>query len=560
VNWGDTLSPRRPAPGPRNGRPPPAGRGLAAGGAERLLFAVPIVYALAVATFFVLRSLGRWTENDTAALASAISGVIRAERLLPSDGTAYVNGYAYQALMALLASSTGLTVPTLQQVLSPFLFVAVLVPVAWVTYRELTGRAATATLATMLLLLQPELLFVSLRGSHEKVTRTLMLLAILLLARSLRPDQRPGRFAVYVVLFYAAAYGIVASNNMFGTSFVAALVVTLLASWLLSAFGRTGIAPLGRRLTGRLLYSTVILLGVAFVFTFYAYPPATNQLDVYEEIWKKVTVLLLNVGGEEGPAGDPYGLVVAGWISLPVYFLVSLANWLLIVGSVLFWLRDGWRWLVRREVPTPSSWLLWLLFAAFALQGALSVAVDFSGAIGTNFQHRAFASFAIIGAPVLARGLMPLLSGADRRARTNQRLAAVLIGGLAVLSLLKATNEPLLSHKWMFYEPQEMQAVRWATANMRNATIATDFDERLTTAYLLEVTSGLPVDQRAVDNNWLSQYRRDPANRDFLISDTTRRRAARLGVALPAVADQLLVYDNGTTQLYHLVPQTHLQR
>jgi hypothetical protein len=553
---------RRPGPAPPNGRDGHVATGGPAwgGATERLLFVAPVVYGLAVATFFVLRSLGRWAENDTASLTAAISGVMRAGNLLPDDGTAYVNGYAYQALVAYLVNYTGLSVPVLQQLVSPFLFAVVLLPVAWVTYRELTGRGATATLATLLLLLQPEFLFVSLRGSHEKVTRTLMLLALFLLARSLRPDFPPRRLAVNVVLFYAIAYGIVASNNMFGTSFIAALVVVLLVSWLLSYVGRTSVAPLGRRLTQRLLYSTVILLGMAFLFTFYAYPPATYQLDVYGEIWKKVTVLLLNVAGEQGPAGDPYALVVAGWINLPVYFLLSMANWLLIGASLLFWLRDGWRWFVRREVPTPGAWLLWLLFAAFAVQGVLSVAVDFSGAIGSNFQHRAFASFALVASPLLARGLMSLLAGPAGAARRTRNAVAAVVGCLAVLSLLKATNEPLLSHKWMYYEAQEMQAIRWATANMRNTAVATDFDERLTTAYLLEVSSQQPVTVQNATTVSLEQYRRTSASRDFLISDTTRRRAQQLGIALPAVADQHRVYDNGTTQLFHLVPESLYQR
>ena len=536
------------------------GRAGGAAGRERLLFGVPIAYGLAAATYFVLRSLGRWAESDTASLGAAIAGVLRVERLFPADATAYANGYAYQALMVYLADVTGLSVLTLQQVLSPFIFVVVLLPVAWVAYRELTGRAATATLAMLLLLLQPEFLFVTLRGSHEKLTRALMLLALLFLARSLRPEASRGRFVLSVVLFYVAGYGLISSNNLFGTSYVAALVVALLASWLLSHFGRAGLAPVGRRLTGRLLYCTVILLGVAFVYTFYAYPPATNQLAIYEEIWQKLTVLLLNVASEQAPAGDPYSFVVGGWISLPVYFLVSLANWLLIGASLLFWLRDGWRWLVRREVPTPSAWLLWLLFAAFAIQGVLSVAVDFSGAIASNFQHRAFASFALIAAPVLARGLLPLLTAPRPGARVACWAVAALIGCLGVLGLLKATNEPVLSLKWLFYEPQEMEAIRWTTAHMRYATIAADFDERLTTAYYLEIVTSLPDPARSPGGNAIGQYRREAASRDFLVSDTIRRRARRLGVPLPAVGDQLVVYDNGTTQLYHLLPETPLQR
>lgn len=544
-------------PGPAAaGRPPAANVGR-----QFWLFAVPFAYGLAAAAFFVLRPAGRWSEHDTATLTEAIAGMLRAQQLVPGDGTAYSNGYAYQAVAVFLLAFTGLPLSTFQQLLSPFLLVLVLLPVAWAAYRELTGgRAATATLATVLLLLQPEFLFVTLRGSHEKITRMLLLLALLLLARSLRLSQQPRRFAVHVPLFYLVGYGIIASNSFFGTSFIAALVVALFAGRLLSRRWGRDSAPAGGELTRRLLYSAIVLLGLAFVFTFYAYPPASNQLAAYQEIWKKVTVLLLDVAAEQAPAGDPYGFVVAGWISLPVYFIVSLANWLLIVASLVFWLRDGWRWFVRGETPSPSAWLLWLLFAAFAVQGALSVAFDLSGAIGSNFQHRAFASFALVAVAVAARGAMPLLIAPAGAARIARGGLAVLVGCLAVLSPLKATNEPLLSNKWMFYKAEELQALRWATASLRYATISADFDERLTTAYLAEVGAGVAPRERVIRGNRVAPYFWGASGRDFLVSDVTRLRAARLGFPLPPVTDQIRVYDNGVAQLYHLVPVTPYQR
>ncbi|HEX2184411.1 MAG TPA: hypothetical protein VHN78_02755, partial [Chloroflexota bacterium] len=234
---------------------------------HHLLFAVPLIYGLVAAAYFVLRPAGHWSENDTALVTEGIAGVVRAQRLLPPDGTAYPNGYAYQAVAAFILGFTGLEVSSFQQLLSPFLMACVMLPVAWIAYRELTGGAAGATLASLLLLLQPELLFVTLRGSHEKITRTLMLLALLMLVRSLRLSQQPRQFAIHVVLFYAAAYGVVASNNMFGTSFIAVIAMALLGNWLLSRGWPRRLRPLAPRLTRRLLYNTVVLLGIAFVFT-----------------------------------------------------------------------------------------------------------------------------------------------------------------------------------------------------------------------------------------------------------------------------------------------------
>ncbi|MGH2366980.1 MAG: hypothetical protein ACRDI2_02180 [Chloroflexota bacterium] len=538
-------------PGVR-GRPP------ATAGHQMLLFSIPVLAGVAAAAFFVLRPEGRWSENDTAVLADAIAVMARGQRLIPSAGSVYPNGYVYQALSTFVLALTGLSVETVQQVLSPFLFAFILIPIAWVTYRELAGGAAAATLGALLLLVEPEFLFVTLRGSHEKVTRTLMLLALLLLARSFRLRHQPARFAVHVLLFHLVGYGIIASNNLFAAAFIAAIAVTVLGSLVLGRWWTTDALRRSSDLSRRLLYGLAALLAVAFIFTFYAYPPATHQIVIYGEIWQRVAVLLLNMG-EEQPAGDPYALVAGAWVSLPVYFLVSLANWLLIAASLAFWLRDGWRWFRRRiGPPSQAAWLLWLLYGAFAAQGAAAVVIDFSGALGTNLQHRAFASFALVAVPVVARGVTPLLVSGAGGAWLRGAVSAA-IGCLAVLSVLKATNEPLLSNKWMFYEPQEVQALHWADHHLRYNAIWTGFDERLTAAYSVTVRLNVP---RAEFLGWGNRLttRRPTGESDFVVSDITRLRAARFGSALPPTADQIRSYDNGTAQVYHRVPITVQQR
>jgi hypothetical protein len=132
----------------------------------------------------------------------------------------------------------------------------------------------------------------------------------------------------------------------------------------------------------------------------------------------------------------------------------------------------------------------------------------------------------------------------------------VLAGGLgilAVLSILKATNEPLLSNKWLFYIPAEERALQWTYGTLSGQTIWVDYDERLVTAIRTK-TEYAPLKTE------LDQFDPNPETRNFLISDITRMRAPRLGAPLPIEPDSFVIYDNGHSQIYHLRPRTLYQR
>jgi hypothetical protein len=287
------------------------------------------------------------------------------------------------------------------------------------------------------------------------------------------------------------------------------------------------------------------------IFTFYAYPPALQQLRVLKTVGDQMAALFLPV---EGTAINPYAVVSAGWVSLPVYFMVSLANWILLVLSAVIWLSQSYKWWVKRQGPQEQvELLLWAFYGAFAFIGAVSVIVDVSGALGANLQHRMFPSFAAIAAPLVARWVINWKPQQRWKTRLGYAALAAGMGLLAILSIFKATNEPLLSNKWMFYLPTEMQAIHWAEGGLAGRELWTEFDERLSAAFLIQnggEKGGVII----------KQYEALPSTRDFLISDVTRSRSLRLSQPLPITSDSLVTYDNGQSQVFHLRPITSYQR
>jgi hypothetical protein len=193
--------------------------------------------------------------------------------------------------------------------------------------------------------------------------------------------------------------------------------------------------------------------------------------------------------------------------------------------------------------------MLWAFYGAFGLLGLVSVIADVSGAINLNLQERLFPSFALVAAAVVAGWLI----GHWPQRRIFRSGLGLVFGAVTILSLFKATNEPLLSNKWLFYVPNEMSAIDWANTALSGRQLWVGYDERLTTASVIraELT---PSQARMV-----IQTERTPSTRDFLVSDVTRARSARLGQSLPISDQDLITFDDGQAQIYHLRPLTPYQ-
>lgn len=506
----------------------------------------PLLMLFVAGLFFIVRTGGRWAENDSAVFSYHIRTLTSQHHLVPDGVSAYPNGYAFQALSGFTLALTGLDVAQLQQLVYPLLAMIVVLP-AWLLFREFCDSAYGATISTLLLCTQPEFLFVIIRSSHEKFTRVLMLICLLLFVRSFKPRLKAGTIALYVTLFYLCAFALISSNSFLANSFFAAVAIALVLGWALHMQGRMSLES--QQVLYRLFYVSLTSIGLVFLFMFYVYPPAGSNLVFLQDMWQRIAALFLEV---DSVPNSPYAQVAAAWINLPVYFVLSSANWILLTSSFLIWLWQGWRWLWLAKAPaTLPARLLWLLYCAFAFQGGLTVITDLGPGLAGNLQLRLFPSFAIV-----AVGMVGSTLAAWRPLSYNRQHHAALtalIGCFTLFAALKATNEPLLSNKWMFYRDEELVAARWTDGHLRSATFWTEFDERIRAAYL---TAGEDRGNR----NSLGAFALRPEMRALMISDVTRLRARRLGRSLPVPYDAQRVYDNGAAELYRLRAVTPFQK
>lgn len=507
-----------------------------------------VALAVLIATYWLARYGGLHDEGDAIALRFAAEAMIEEETLLPTAHV-YGNGYAFPALLAALSLVTGRD-PAAMQLLTTFWLAAIAIA-AFMAYRRLLRSDSLALLAALALLLMPDFLFPVLRASHERITWTFGLLILALWSRNV-DSPRPGPAAALVLATYLL-FGAMIAANVFLASTVLATFALALALLALLGLGRPAgrsLLPGGRRM-GYVLITGLLLV---FLFIFYVYPPARAYLFMLENLVDRLAVTLL--GAETLTA--PYSMthVRAAWRSPAAYAGLVAVQYGVLLVSFAAWIHLG-RQLFRREprVSAPD-YLLWLLYFGIGGQFAVGLLADYSGAFAGNLQVRYLPAFLILAAPLAARRLRgrpsPRSSSIHRRAAGWALL--VLCGVGLVAALLKATNDPLVGNFWTFYTPQERQAGRWVDDNLTNGQVWVDIS-----AHKLDVlrAAGGPEWQPA------NQYRTgaiDAGLSHYLISDLTRRKAARYGFALPVPAAQNRIYDAGAVQLFHRPPATLFQK
>jgi hypothetical protein len=514
-----------------------------------LLLGLVFLYAFLAAGYFVLRYQGQWADSDTAHMTMAARGIQQKGRLVAKDE--YRMGFAFPALTAAIAHVTGLSLPQLQLVVYP-LVSAGLALVAFVTYREFTGALAAAALGVLLLFMQPDFLFVILRGSHEKQTWLMQFLAFYLLARSLRaaPARRLGEFTACVGLFYLAAYGLIASNAFFGSAFIIAVGVSLVGGflYLLLTAGRSS-----RAAVTRLIYVTAAAMVIWLLHIFYLYPSAIFFLLNLRNTMDRVGAVAVGAL----PATDPYATVVWGWISRPAYLALVIPTFTVAALSFLAWAGRGLGYLRARDYSLDESgaFLAWLLYGGFGLQMLASLVLGRSGGVAVNLQLRYFPVLLMLGVPLVTNGLTQLWrrQSPRRGGRPLAVAAALFVLWMSGASLLKATNEPALSNYWMFWTQPEVACVAWANGHLQYRRIWLGLDGiRLSSQALIHGTG-------VGSSNVFDVSGVEPDTRDVIVSDVERDLSLRRLKMLPDVRGENRVYDNGSVAHYHLRPRTPYQ-
>jgi hypothetical protein len=512
----------------------------------RLRSIVPVLLiCFLIGLYFAIRFDGLWTESDTSVITATIRSVIQTRTINPGEGIYYRNGYGYQGIVAVITLITGVDPADLQQLYLPFAIIFLAAPAIALFY-EITGSRRLAVLGSILLFTQPEVLFVVLRGSHEKFGRLFMTLALLLLFRSFKSRGRLGNYAVYVGLFYLVLYSLLSLNFLISFSFVFALAFGLGAGALLERF-RIHRSEMVESTTRRLALVVPLAFILAFLLVFYIYPPIQAWIRTLGSAYLQTRALLL---GDEPPT-NIYNAVLDSWVTPGVYVFVSLPNWLMMAGSLAVWIYQGIQWVSRRQPPNSrAAWLLWLLYGAFGFQAVLSIITDASGAFG-NLQYRLFPTFVLLGVGMLITILGPRLEHLPR-SFINRAAAGLVIFMLAFLSLVKATNEPALVNHWFFYRPPEVSALWWFDSHAGDELLWVGPSNRLNEVYLLGRTGE--------STHWSVFWQDIEDEPNILLSSLSYQLSARTGLTLPDVHAYSLFYDNGTTQMYHRRPVSPYQR
>lgn len=516
------------------------------------------LYAFTTYSYATLRFGGAWNENDTLHLTHSILSAQESGSLL-NTRFPYGNGFTFQSVVLFLMELSGVSIQTLQIYILPS--IACFFPVvAFITYRSFTRNNVTALLAALLLYLQPDFLFVTWRGSHEKITWMLALLMLFLLTKSFNPNRRTSVLARYMLPFYLIAFAFVSSNAFFASSFIVALAVSTLTGmiWLfVRARLQQPISESVQRQVFRLFFMTLACGILLYLFFFHLYPPANSLLNAFGSMVDAVTALLLNVGPDRPVEANAYNYIAGAWVDPWLYPLLNSLSLLILALSPMVWLRGVPRFLLNEisEHDLPMVYL-WLIYPAFVLQLVASVFVDRVSILGSNIQVRLFTPLMLISIPLVAHDLANLLRwAADRRWAQRGLLAAgvVCFALFSTFALMKSTNEPLVNNNWIFTTHAERLAGQWVLDHSVEPMIWEGDNVRLRFAmpfYDDEISpdvfrSGLPVAQ---------------GTRYFVVSEIERALWLRRTETYPYLEDELRIYDNGQVQVFYRRPRNAYQR
>lgn len=510
------------------------------------------LYALFVASYFVLRYQGRWLDVDTSRMVQIVRSM-QQYGYIENPGKMYAFGYSYPFASILLSALTRLEPFVLLTVVRPLLIV-VLPPLVYIFYRQVLQREHIAAIGVFFLLLQPELMFVLMRGSHELLTWSCVLLACFALTRSYLYASRLRLFISCLLLFYCAAYALTSTSVFFATSFLFGLTVSFIIGKVNEGLFPTQDGSRMKKVINRLLFTILASAVLLFIFVFFIYPSAQRPLFQLRTISDKLQALFLNFEIET----DPYQTFIPSiWIDPRLYPALTLANWLTLALSFIAWLKIGYRRLIKRDAIFQPLYFVWLMYTAFALQLYLSVIVDYSGALSGNLQLRVFPPLILMGVPLATGWLFEIAQkyrqGIKRLRPVVLSVISLLIIWLIAAAVLKSTAEPVLSNKWSFATVGEEAGLLWMNRSITYGPVWISPDDRLR-----EISFGLIENPRT----WIKYdiYSLDQNTRYIFWSNLNEMLTKRYRISMPDFKNLNLIYTNGTVSIYKTKPKTSFER
>ena len=512
------------------------------------LLTLLLAFASLLALYWLIRYGGPIVDGDGTRLTLPAEGIIVEGNLIPKLHS-YNSGYEYPALLALLSQLSGSSVRLIQ--LNSAVWILVLSLVAFVVYRELLENDRIALLAVVILLLLPDFLFYILRGSHEKITWFFALLLLYLLSRSYRSIHDLPRLIIYTCLFYLVLGAMVANNTFFASTFIAALGLSFAGGILLRRWShfRDRRPDLNKKYLQRMFLISLAGLVAVFAFIAFIYPPAENYLRELSNAADRISSLFF--GAEPARVQSGYRYLQTAWRSPWIYSVLSGAQWIFVLISLVAWLLQG----LRLPKLNYKRWLVWLMYGGFLFILGLAYILDLAGFMNENLRMRVFTPFTLFVSPLAAVFIYHIFQDLGLGWRKIAiLLLLILFSWAAVATSLKATIDPIVGNIWIFYSPPELNSMEWVDEHVTNQRIWVDIYPHQVD--VLTFWKGY---------NWTStntyEDRRPSLTAPYiLISRLTRLQANRSTLSTPSTAQHNQVYHNGDVRLFQRRPQTPYQR
>lgn len=511
-----------------------------------------IMTCLLYSAFFVFRYGGLWIENDTGVFSRAAAQFMHHGSL--AYQASYNHGFAYTAWLGGLSLLTGIDPATFNTIIMPFLGLILLVIPGYLAYSILLDSSKLAALGAVILVTIPDITFSAVRGTHEKLSMAFVTMGIFCLFKafeSIGSDRSHRRYRLWqwLLLYLLTVFLNVSTNDYFASTFAFATTLTL-------AFGFIGLKlravpnheslnSILKVLSFTVLASWIIVYWVMFI----VYPPEAHDFLLLKGAISQLSHLFATFQ----PSTNPYAVASSQWASAAAFELMNVFRWFIVILSALMWGIDIFRIAFRKHSLDPRRLFLIALYAAFALLVVVSIPLDFSAlAVGSNLEVRNFTYVILLGTPFVAKAIYRaantswVIRNFNVR-RATRPLVIVVMFGMLVLGFLKVTLDPLVSNNWLYYSPNEAQALRFFWTHNRHQILWTGPDDRLAFyAHARLIWGG--------HGNQIIGYTPKPFTQDFLASPIVISSDRVLNQPIYHYQANDRIYDNGGAQIYRSRP------
>ena len=495
-----------------------------------------VVFALLCNVYFIIRLGGQANDSDTALMSVIIYSTQQTDKFTGTTAM-YPHGLGYTAIVEFIVDLTGFTVASVQRLVMPFLVSILMPPIFFACYRIILKNHRIALFATLLILLQSDIMLVMWRGSHEMFTWMFGFASIASVYQWNR--YRMPRFILVHLLFSIA---MIATNYVFAAALWACLV---LGGAIAGSLERVKKWRMGQQSNNS---ESMVFIGLGalnllftIIFARLVYTPASEGISLFTQIIDTVKSIFIE-GSETENQYDTFA--VLWWQNTQTYLMLTLINWSILLIASFWWLARIWKW--YQSSTYQLSFNYWLL-PAIGIEMIFAFIADQAGILGGNFVIRLFPLLFLISIPIAAEALYFIYFRLRHRMMIVRPAVMLLMAYATLALLIKVPNDPTVNTKWFFATTAEDQAIDWIIERDPNSVIWTGLDERF--------ESDLKIDQPQAFINydieivWGAIPRLTP---QYIIeSELEQFRISHLSLEQPFKTSEVLqLYDNGEVQIY----------